>query len=84
MSASDTLGRLAELAQSATDLVPSPCISVCRMDADTGLCQGCFRTIEEIIVWGRQDDDERRHVWQHIVLRAGITGTSVGLKESSQ
>ena len=78
MRAREALGQLAELAQSARDLVPSPCISVCRMDADTGLCQGCFRSIDEIIVWGRQTDHERRHVWQRIVQRAGLTPAPIG------
>ena len=32
--------------------VPSPCISVCRMDAVTGWCEGCFRTLDEIAGWG--------------------------------
>jgi predicted Fe-S protein YdhL (DUF1289 family) len=73
MTPIDTLGQLAELAQSPTHAVPSPCISVCRMDADTSLCQGCYRTIEEVIVWGRQNDQQRRQVWQQIVLRAGLT-----------
>ncbi|HEX2582201.1 MAG TPA: DUF1289 domain-containing protein [Dongiaceae bacterium] len=30
---------------------PSPCISVCRIDGETGLCEGCARTIEEIRHW---------------------------------
>ena len=51
--------------------VPSPCISVCRMSADTGLCEGCFRSLEEIAAWGMQGDDERRAVWQLLVQRAG-------------
>ncbi|HVU81024.1 MAG TPA: DUF1289 domain-containing protein, partial [Rhodanobacteraceae bacterium] len=29
----------------------SPCIGVCRMDAD-GLCIGCRRTLAEIARWG--------------------------------
>lgn len=72
MKPMEALGRLAELAQSGCAEAPSPCISVCRMDADTGLCLGCFRTIDEIIVWGRQNDTERRLVWRQIVRRAGL------------
>jgi predicted Fe-S protein YdhL (DUF1289 family) len=49
---------------------PSPCISVCRMDADTGLCQGCFRTLDEIASWGLASDPERRAVWRQLVARA--------------
>jgi len=52
------------------DAVPSPCISVCRMSADTGLCEGCFRTLEEIAAWGMQGNEERRAVWHLLVDRA--------------
>jgi predicted Fe-S protein YdhL (DUF1289 family) len=43
--------------------VPSPCTSVCRMDARTGLCEGCLRTIDEIIAWSTMVDDRKREVW---------------------
>jgi predicted Fe-S protein YdhL (DUF1289 family) len=49
--------------------VPSPCVSVCRMDASTGWCEGCLRTIDEIAGWSRMGDDERRRVWSAIALR---------------
>lgn len=52
------------------DSVPSPCISVCRMDPDTGLCQGCFRTLDEIAAWGMADDDARRAIWRALAERA--------------
>jgi uncharacterized protein len=53
-----------------SERVPSPCISVCRMDAATGWCEGCFRTLEEIAGWGMQDDGVRRAVWLRIEQRA--------------
>lgn len=43
--------------------VPSPCISVCRMDERTGWCAGCLRTLDEIAVWSMLDDEEKREVW---------------------
>lgn len=49
---------------------PSPCISVCRMDAVTGRCEGCFRTLDEIAAWGMMADADKRAVWQELVLRA--------------
>ncbi|HAF54138.1 MAG TPA: DUF1289 domain-containing protein [Thauera sp.] len=42
--------------------VPSPCTNVCRMSPDTGWCEGCQRTIEEITRWSRTDDDDRRAI----------------------
>jgi uncharacterized protein len=50
--------------------VPSPCISVCRMDAATGLCEGCFRTLDEIADWSMASDDVKRALWQTLVQRA--------------
>lgn len=31
--------------------VPSPCIGVCWLNEETGLCEGCFRSGEEIRDW---------------------------------
>ncbi|MPW05925.1 DUF1289 domain-containing protein [Paraburkholderia sp. CNPSo 3155] len=49
--------------------VPSPCINVCRMDASTGWCEGCLRTIDEIARWSTFDGDEKRAVWDAIEAR---------------
>ncbi|MES2944848.1 MAG: YbaK/EbsC family protein, partial [Pseudomonadota bacterium] len=55
------------------DIVPSPCISVCRIHADSGLCEGCFRTLGEISNWSRSSADAQRQLWQVIILRCGTT-----------
>jgi hypothetical protein len=49
--------------------VPSPCINVCRMVPETGLCEGCLRTIDEIVAWGAASDDYKRAVWAEIRRR---------------
>jgi predicted Fe-S protein YdhL (DUF1289 family) len=54
--------------------VPSPCISLCDMAPDTGLCRGCLRNIDEIIAWGSADDDYKRAVWQEIRRREATLG----------
>jgi predicted Fe-S protein YdhL (DUF1289 family) len=51
--------------------VPSPCISVCRMDAVTGWCEGCFRTLDEIAGWGMSSEAQKRAVWKLLLERAG-------------
>jgi predicted Fe-S protein YdhL (DUF1289 family) len=67
-------GELARLARvvvaNAAGDVPSPCASVCRMDARSGLCVGCCRTLDEIAGWSRMDDAARREVWRRIERRA--------------
>ncbi len=69
MNATQTLLALAELAQDEARPVPSPCISVCRMDPGSGLCLGCWRDIDEIIAWGRMGEDTKREVWRSISMR---------------
>ena len=42
--------------------VESPCTRLCTIDATTGLCAGCARTLDEIALWGMANDDERRAI----------------------
>jgi predicted Fe-S protein YdhL (DUF1289 family) len=49
--------------------VPSPCINVCQMVPETGLCQGCMRTIDEIVAWGSASEEYKRAVWAEIRRR---------------
>lgn len=57
--------------QDGNRMLPSPCISVCRMDAASGLCEGCMRTLDEIAAWGMMDNRGKRAVWALIEQRAG-------------
>ena len=70
----DTLASLPERAAAACAMardLPSPCISICRMDPASGFCEGCLRTLPEIAAWSRMDDAGKRGVWRAIELRAG-------------
>ena len=49
--------------------VGSPCCSVCKMNDRSGLCEGCYRTIDEIIAWSTMPDDAKRRVWQLLPAR---------------
>ena len=53
--------------------VPSPCTSVCRMHPASGLCDGCWRTIDEIVQWSKLSDAEKRAVWVEIDRRRNAT-----------
>jgi uncharacterized protein len=71
------MGALQRLAQRARQVsaagtpdVPSPCVSICRMDPRTQWCEGCFRTLEEIAGWAGMDDEGKREVWRMIQARA--------------
>ncbi|MGA0593443.1 DUF1289 domain-containing protein [Enterovirga sp. CN4-39] len=39
--------------------VSSPCLRVCILDPESGLCEGCGRTRDEIARWGSMSEDER-------------------------
>lgn len=49
--------------------VASPCVSVCRINPDTELCEGCLRTIDEVAEWATMSNAERRAVLQAIEAR---------------
>jgi predicted Fe-S protein YdhL (DUF1289 family) len=51
------------------DTVPSPCINVCRMDAASGWCEGCLRTLAEIATWSAMPQTDKRAVWQVLPAR---------------
>ena len=42
--------------------VASPCVNVCVMDDATGLCRGCYRTLDEIARWSVMPEREKRAV----------------------
>jgi predicted Fe-S protein YdhL (DUF1289 family) len=73
--------RLAARARLIAELdggVPSPCLSVCRMDPASECCEGCYRTLDEIAAWSRMSDEGKREVWRAIeqrVSRAALTET---------
>lgn len=51
------------------DGVASPCINVCRMNPDTALCEGCFRTLDEIAAWSGMNAEEKRALLKQLPAR---------------
>jgi predicted Fe-S protein YdhL (DUF1289 family) len=49
--------------------VSSPCIRVCTLDSETGLCEGCGRTREEITRWYRITEEERQQIMAELPER---------------
>lgn len=49
--------------------VPSPCTRVCTIDEHTGLCAGCYRTLDEISRWRELTNAQRRQVLAQLALR---------------
>jgi hypothetical protein len=54
--------------------VPSPCINVCRLDAQRRWCTGCWRSLDEIAAWARMDDARKWAVVQQLPLRRAAHG----------
>lgn len=51
------------------------------MDAASGLCTGCFRTIDEITVWSRTDDHHRRNILTRVTARRAANAKPVAEHE---
>lgn len=69
--------RARQVRASTGDDVQSPCLSICRMEAATGWCEGCLRTLDEIAAWSRLDGAGKRAIWAEIEQRLAIrTGTA--------
>lgn len=49
--------------------IESPCIKVCAVDGETGLCLGCGRSLKEIGGWMQFDDAGRRTVMDNLPER---------------
>ena len=49
--------------------IASPCIDVCRMDAKSGLCEGCLRTVDEIFGWAAATDAQKTHILAAVAQR---------------
>ncbi|MEP7180919.1 MAG: DUF1289 domain-containing protein [Betaproteobacteria bacterium] len=64
------------VAGEAAAAVASPCTSVCTMDAGSGLCVGCFRTLDEIADWSVLDADAKRDVLAALPARRAAAGRS--------
>lgn len=52
----------------------SPCIKVCTLDAATGLCVGCLRTLGEIAAWAELTDAERASIMEALPARRARLG----------
>ncbi len=55
----------------------SPCVEVCRMDGEKGVCIGCGRTLREIAMWSSMTEEERRRVMALLPERKKRSDASV-------
>lgn len=60
----------ADLTNSRSDEVASPCRNVCQIDPHSGYCIGCLRTIDEISDWLEMSNEEKRDLLRELEARS--------------
>jgi predicted Fe-S protein YdhL (DUF1289 family) len=48
----------------------SPCIGICLVN-ESGLCEGCFRTLDEIASWRSYSAAHREHLMETVLPERG-------------
>ncbi len=51
--------------------IATPCVKVCVVDGESGLCLGCFRTLPEVAGWSGFTDAERAAIIEAAPTRRG-------------
>ncbi len=72
MQETDENGRLKAGLESSSrppKAMASPCVQVCVVDGASGLCLGCFRTLQEIAGWRALGDEGRARVMAELPSR---------------
>jgi predicted Fe-S protein YdhL (DUF1289 family) len=49
--------------------IDSPCVRICMLHPDTGLCIGCKRSRDEIAIWSRLSPEARQRVMDDLPTR---------------
>lgn len=52
--------------------IKTPCIKVCVVDGESGLCLGCFRKLNEVAAWARLSDAERDAILAELPSRRSL------------
>jgi len=58
-----------EWAKDEDVMLVSPCIGVCNTNEETGLCEGCYRTKDEIKAWKEGPNARRIEVLKTVMER---------------
>ncbi len=51
--------------------IATPCVKICVIDGESGLCLGCQRTLKEVGGWTRFSDAERAEIMARLPERRG-------------
>jgi hypothetical protein len=53
----------------SSTMIDTPCVKICTIDARSGLCLGCGRTIDEIAGWSAMSAAERARLMGELPSR---------------
>lgn len=59
--------------------IESPCIKLCAIEAASGLCAGCRRTMDEIRRWAAMSPKERADIMARLPERQSTITTTSGV-----
>ncbi|GAA3911643.1 DUF1289 domain-containing protein [Litoribacillus peritrichatus] len=65
------------MSQTVKNVVTSPCVSICYLD-EQDICQGCFRSGEEISHWGDYSNEQRMKVMEKVREREKSSFNFIG------
>jgi hypothetical protein len=49
--------------------ISTPCVKICVVDGESGLCLGCHRTLAEVAGWGSLDEPQRLAIMSELPAR---------------
>ena len=52
--------------------IKTPCIKVCVVDGESGLCMGCYRRLSEVAGWVKLTEAERDAVMAELPARRSL------------
>jgi predicted Fe-S protein YdhL (DUF1289 family) len=52
--------------------IKTPCVKVCVVDGESGLCMGCYRRLNEVAGWARLTEAEREAIMAELPSRRAL------------
>lgn len=52
--------------------IKTPCVKVCVVDGESGLCMGCYRRLNEVAGWAKLSDAERETIMGELKGRRAL------------
>ena len=49
--------------------IKTPCIKVCVIDGETGVCMGCYRELTEVAAWQKLSEEDRARIMTELPTR---------------